>query len=93
MDGTYTEWMNAGMGGVVLRDGFHLVKYLHAFSRYLSSLSLRLVLRYDTMCFASPRMILLLVSQKMHITNELIHNPGVNEKLDEMDVNFVPGEG
>ncbi|CAM9170042.1 unnamed protein product [Ascophyllum nodosum] len=28
--------------------------------------------------------------QKMHITNELIHNPGVNEKLDEMEVNFVP---
>lgn len=27
----------------------------------------------------------------MHITNELIHNPGVNEKLDEMGVNFVPG--
>lgn len=29
----------------------------------------------------------------MHITNELIHNPGVNEKLDEMKVNFVPGKG
>lgn len=29
--------------------------------------------------------------QTMHITNELIHNPGVNEKLDEMGVNFVPG--
>eukprot|EP00752_Nemacystus_decipiens_P010478 g9335.t2 len=28
--------------------------------------------------------------QTMHITNELIHNPGVNEKLDEMGVNFVP---
>lgn len=27
---------------------------------------------------------------KMHITNELIHNPGVNEKLEEMDVEFVP---
>ncbi|CAN0295009.1 unnamed protein product, partial [Ectocarpus fasciculatus] len=31
--------------------------------------------------------------QTMHITNELIHNPGVNEKLDEMGVNFVPGLG
>ena len=29
---------------------------------------------------------------KMHITNELIHNPGVNEKLDEMGVEFVPYE-
>ncbi|KAG5191428.1 4-hydroxy-3-methylbut-2-enyl diphosphate reductase chloroplast precursor [Tribonema minus] len=29
-------------------------------------------------------------STKMHITNELIHNPGVNEKLDEMDIEFVP---
>ncbi|CAB1107772.1 unnamed protein product [Ectocarpus sp. CCAP 1310/34] len=28
--------------------------------------------------------------QTMHITNELIHNPGVNEKLNEMGVNFVP---
>lgn len=28
----------------------------------------------------------------MHITNELIHNPGVNERLDEMEVNFVPGK-
>ncbi|CAN0416399.1 unnamed protein product, partial [Discosporangium mesarthrocarpum] len=26
----------------------------------------------------------------LHITNELIHNPGVNEKLEDMDVNFVP---
>jgi 4-hydroxy-3-methylbut-2-en-1-yl diphosphate reductase len=29
---------------------------------------------------------------KMHITNELIHNPGVNEKLEEMDVEFIRGE-
>lgn len=28
--------------------------------------------------------------QTMHITNELIHNPGVNEKLEDMAVNFVP---
>lgn len=27
--------------------------------------------------------------KKMHITNELIHNPGVNERLEEMDVAFV----
>jgi 4-hydroxy-3-methylbut-2-enyl diphosphate reductase IspH len=27
----------------------------------------------------------------MHITNELIHNPGVNEKLEEMDVEFIRG--
>lgn len=33
----------------------------------------------------------ILAAQTMHITNELIHNPGVNEKLDEMGVNFVPG--
>lgn len=30
--------------------------------------------------------------QTMHITNELIHNPGVNQKLDELKVNFVPGK-
>ncbi|CAM9591117.1 unnamed protein product [Chrysoparadoxa australica] len=26
----------------------------------------------------------------LHITNELIHNPGVNEKLDDIGVEFVP---
>jgi len=29
---------------------------------------------------------------KMHITNELIHNPGVNEKLTEMNIKLVPNE-
>ena len=27
--------------------------------------------------------------KKMHITNELIHNPGVNDMLGEMDVAFI----
>ena len=26
---------------------------------------------------------------KLHITNEIIHNPTVNQKLKEMDVNFI----
>lgn len=41
------------------------------------------------MCLLIP---IFFLSQTMHITNELIHNPGVNEKLDEMGINFVPGE-
>mmetsp|Transcript_15092 Transcript_15092/g.31110 ORF Transcript_15092/g.31110 Transcript_15092/m.31110 type:complete len:470 (-) Transcript_15092:85-1494(-) len=31
--------------------------------------------------------------RKLHITNELIHNPQVNGKLQEMDVQFVPKTG
>ena len=30
-------------------------------------------------------------SQKIHITNEIIHNPHVNERLKEMDVEFIQG--
>lgn len=29
--------------------------------------------------------------QKLHITNEIIHNPGVNERLKQMEVNFIQG--
>ena len=29
--------------------------------------------------------------QKIHITNEIIHNPGVNERLADMKIDFVPG--
>lgn len=34
-------------------------------------------------------------NRKIHITNELIHNPEVNDKLQEMNVNFIEklGEG
>ncbi|GMI31597.1 hypothetical protein TrCOL_g1865 [Triparma columacea] len=32
-------------------------------------------------------------SKKLHITNELIHNPQVNGKLQDMDVNFIPKTG
>lgn len=28
-------------------------------------------------------------SQRLHITNEIIHNPGVNQRLKEMDVQFI----
>lgn len=28
-------------------------------------------------------------NRNVHITNELIHNPGVNEKLKDMKVNFI----
>ena len=28
--------------------------------------------------------------RKLHITNELIHNPQVNGKLEDMKVNFIP---
>jgi 4-hydroxy-3-methylbut-2-enyl diphosphate reductase len=31
--------------------------------------------------------------KKLHITNELIHNPQVNGKLQDMEVNFVPKTG
>jgi len=33
--------------------------------------------------------------KKLHITNELIHNPEVNDKLKDMDVQFIEklGEG
>ncbi|KAI7835626.1 hypothetical protein COHA_010482 [Chlorella ohadii] len=27
--------------------------------------------------------------KRLHITNEIIHNPGVNQRLKEMDVNFI----
>ena len=30
--------------------------------------------------------------RKLHITNELIHNPQVNDKLAEMDVDFISKE-
>lgn len=30
---------------------------------------------------------------RIHITNEIIHNPVVNERLEEMDVFFVPQDG
>lgn len=30
-------------------------------------------------------------AQKIHITNEIIHNPGVNERLADMKIDFVPG--
>merc|ERR1719329_93559 len=29
---------------------------------------------------------------KIHITNEIIHNPQVNEKLHDMDINFLKGD-
>lgn len=32
-------------------------------------------------------------TKKLHITNELIHNPEVNDKLGEMGVEFIPKEG
>jgi 4-hydroxy-3-methylbut-2-enyl diphosphate reductase len=31
--------------------------------------------------------------QRIHITNEIIHNPGVNERLAEMDIDFLPVQG
>ena len=31
-------------------------------------------------------------NQKLWITNEIIHNPSVNQRLREMDVNFIPVE-
>lgn len=31
--------------------------------------------------------------KRMHITNELIHNPGVNKMLDDMEINFIEKEG
>ena len=31
-------------------------------------------------------------TQKLWITNEIIHNPSVNQRLREMDVNFIPVE-
>ena len=31
--------------------------------------------------------------RQLHITNELIHNPEVNDKLEEMQVEFVPKTG
>ena len=31
--------------------------------------------------------------KNLHITNELIHNPTVNDKLKDMNVNFIPKEG
>lgn len=34
----------------------------------------------------------MLIAQRIHISNEIIHNPGVNERLADMDVDFVPGE-
>lgn len=30
--------------------------------------------------------------QKIHITNEIIHNPQVNERLNEMDIKFLKGD-
>ena len=30
-------------------------------------------------------------NQKIHITNEIIHNPQVNERLNEMDIKFLKG--
>lgn len=30
-------------------------------------------------------------NQRLHITNEIIHNPGVNQRLKEMDVQFIEG--
>ena len=30
--------------------------------------------------------------QRLHITNEIIHNPGVNQRLKEMDVQFIDAE-
>lgn len=29
--------------------------------------------------------------KKIHITNEIIHNPQVNERLQEMDISFLQG--
>jgi len=31
--------------------------------------------------------------QTMHITNELIHNPEVNDKLGDLGVQFIPKTG
>ena len=31
-------------------------------------------------------------NEKIHITNEIIHNPGVNERLADMEIDFLPVE-
>ncbi|MFN9622446.1 MAG: 4-hydroxy-3-methylbut-2-enyl diphosphate reductase [Cyanobacteriota bacterium] len=69
--------------GYVLREGRLTVRLAEAFG-FCWGVERAVAMAYETRRFY-PK-------ERLWITNEIIHNPSVNDHLREMDVNFIPVE-